>query len=670
MTTTAVVHFAGALLGIALISRLPVWLLKAWQERSLFRLFAAHFFTYVLVAVVSAYAETRGVDPPWKAAFVNYALPALLVFLLDVALMLKRDAVSEVTEAFWFMHSAGKQSGPLPTEAVTAALADGSLKPSDWIWRAGFREWMQIGTVDLASKAGMPAAIAADAKSRNYLHRHWQGALSLPKSYWISGILIAALFILPYLLLMRLALTDHPRLIGAAVMGLWLTLLVAMLWLCIGIFRSADHYALAHPARHWGSVAKLSVVLGCLAVLSVFARLGVPQIRDFADAMSGAHQARYALELRRDGTELAITGPMENGLSEAVARSLMEHPRLATLALDSEGGDLNEADKLKTIILGRGLNTYVPATCADACVTAFAAGKTRWLSRSAALALHRPVLAGATPADLAAAAEKVKVFLESRGVAAQFIDKSLATGEDAPFRPSHAELFESRLATSYATDAEVAKGGIPVSEITDAEAKVNHTVLYQVLKEKHSKAHAELLAILHDRIFKGETPARMRKRVAAVIAPIVNDSIASAAEPALLSFYQMATDEAEAFAKVDAKSCEAFLKGDTSGFDAALLPLSLQERELQATADLIRSAGSYAGKPLEPAQVTGALTQVVAAAQTKGFTPADFQQAIQFKLDPARNCQGTILLFRSLFVMSDPDRTSLLRYMAQQAATL
>src|SRR4029079_10665811 len=67
MTTTAVVHFAGALLGIALISRLPVWLLKAWQERSLFRLLAAHFFTYVLVAVVSAYAETRGVDPPWKA---------------------------------------------------------------------------------------------------------------------------------------------------------------------------------------------------------------------------------------------------------------------------------------------------------------------------------------------------------------------------------------------------------------------------------------------------------------------------------------------------------------------------------------------------------------------------------------------------------------------------
>ncbi|WP_119387743.1 GYF domain-containing protein [Taklimakanibacter lacteus] len=671
MTTTAVVHFAGALLGIALISRLPVWFLQAWREKSLLRLFAAHLFTYVIVAVISAFAQARGIDPQWRTAFVDLALPALLVFLIDTVLMLKRDSGTEGLEAHWFLHSAGKQSGPVPADAVTAALADGSLKASDWVWRAGFAEWAQISSVDLTGKDGTPQAAAADPQaSGNYLHRHWQGALSLPRSYWAGGLSIAALFILPYLLLMRLTLTDHPRLIGAAVTGLWLTLLAAMLWLSVGIFRSADHHARTHPARHWGSAAKLSIVLGCLAVLSIFARLGVPQIRDFADAMSGSRQTLYALQLRRDDTELALSGPMESGLSEAVARSLMDHPRLATLALDSTGGDLNEADKLKAIVLGRGLNTYVPATCTGACVTVFAAGRTRWLSRGAFLALHRPAIADATPADLAAAAAKTKAFLESRGITAQFVDKGLAATQEAAFRPSHAELFEARLATSYATDAEVAKGGIPVREIRDAEAAVDRTALYQVIRDKHPKAHAELLAIVRDRILKNESPARMRRRVSAAIAPIVNDSISSAAEPALLAFYQMATDEAEAFARVDARSCEAFLKGDTGGFDAALLPLALQEREFQATADLIRSAGSYAGRPIEQSEVMGPLAQVVAAAQTKGFTQADFQQAIQFKLDPARNCQGTILLFRSLFVMNAPDRTALLRYMAQQATTL
>jgi hypothetical protein len=673
MNTAAVVHFAGALLGIALISRLPVWLLRAWQDKSLFRLFAAHLFTYVLVAVVSAYAQSRGVDPQWRVAFIDLALPALLVLLLDVALIFKRDVAPVSSEApQWFMHSAGKQSGPLPAEAVKAALADGSLKDSDWIWRAGFKEWMPISAVDLNSKEGTaPVESVTPPQARgSFVRRHWQGALSLPRSYWASGLVIAALFIIPYLLLMRLTLTDHPQLIGAAVTGLWLTLLAAMFWLSVGIFRSADHYATAHPKRHWGSAAKLSIILVCLAAISIFARLGVPQIRDFAEAMTGPEETLYALELRRGNTELAVSGPIDSGLSQAVAQNLMDHPGLATLALDSPGGDSDEADKLKTIVLSRNLNTYVPGTCADTCVTVFAAGKTRWLSRNSALALHKPVIAGASAADLADAATKLKTFLASRGVAREFIDRMLAASAEAPLRPGHAEMFDARFASSYATDIEVAKGGIPVQEIGDAEAEVNKTALYQVLKEKHPKAHAELLAIVRDRIVKAEPPARVRRRVSAVIMPIVNDSISSASEPALLSFYQMATDAAEAFAKTDARSCEAFLKGDTSGFDVALLPAALQDRELQVTAELIRSSGSYAGKLIEQGEVVGALTQVIAAAQTRGFTAADFQQAIQFKLDPQRNCQGMILLFRTLFTMNGPDRTALLRFMAQQAATL
>lgn len=48
----------------------------------------------------------------------------------------------------------------------------------------------------------------------------------------------------------------------------------------------------------------------------------------------------------------------------------------------------------------------------------------------------------------------------------------------------------------------------------------------------------------------------------------------------------------------------------------------------------------------------------------------DFQRAMQFKLYPARNCEARMLFFRSLFGMDDADRTALLRFMAQQAATL
>ncbi len=132
----------------------------------------------------------------------------------------------------------------------------------------------------------------------------------------------------------------------------------------------------------------------------------------------------------------------------------------------------------------------------------------------------------------------------------------------------------------------------------------------------------------------------------------------------------MAIDEAEAFVKKDAKSCEAFLKGQPDGFDVSLLPFPLQERELAATAELIRSSGSYIGQPVEQKDVVSAFTQVLAQAEAKGFSVTDFQQAMQFKLDPTRNCQSMILFFRTLLGMSPTDRTALLRFMAQPSPVL
>jgi hypothetical protein len=55
--------------------------------------------------------------------------------------------------------------------------------------------------------------------------------------------------------------------------------------------------------------------------------------------------------------------------------------------------------------------------------------------------------------------------------------------------------------------------------------------------------------------------------------------------------------------------------------------------------------------------------------QSQGFSRADLEQAIQFRLTPARNRQGLVLFFRSLLRLGDPSRTALLRFMAQQSGT-
>src|SRR5688572_3733974 len=113
MATVATAVFAGALLGIALISRVPIWAFGAWKERSVARLFLAHLSTYGLAATAYALLAANGGAPDWESAFANYALPSLIVFTLDaIAIASVRPAASADSAApLWFLHAGGHQSG-------------------------------------------------------------------------------------------------------------------------------------------------------------------------------------------------------------------------------------------------------------------------------------------------------------------------------------------------------------------------------------------------------------------------------------------------------------------------------------------------------------------------------------------------------------------------------
>jgi len=667
MATVATTIFAGALLGIALFSRIPIWALRAWKEKSFLRLFLAHLLTYATVALAYALLSADGGPPQWQTAFASFIVPTLVVFTLDaIAIAALRNAGPQVSLApMWFLHAGGNQSGPLTTDAVETALAGGTLKPSDWIWRNGFKEWAQIESVDLSKPEEAPALPASPVMTREPGPGQWHKWFAHSAGYWITGLVIAGLFAASSLTLLKLEFADHPRLISGGLIVLWLALLAAMLWLSIGVIRSVDRQAKASAHPYWSGAAKVVTALAGLAVLAVFVQ-GVPEIRESASVISETMAPRYQLRLLRDNTELELVGPMDFGVADTIAASLDGNPQIATLDVNSPGGRLSEADKLADIVLKRNLNTYVSTFCLGDCARVFAAGKNRWLSRAAVIALHRP---GAEAATLEAETAKTKAFLESRGIAGKFIDRGLSSPRDAAWRPTHAELFSAGLATSYATDAEVGVAGIPVREIEDAQKELDSIGLYRVLRDKHPQAHQAIVAILRNGYVKGQPVAAMRQRIWAVILPIVNKSLSSASDTALVSFYRLAVDEAEAFAAKDAKGCEAYLRGRSEGFDQTLLSAELQERELSATADLIRTSGSYTGKTIEKSEARTVLAQLLPATQSQGFTPDDLEKAIQFKLSPERNCRGLILFFRSLLQLDDPNRTALLRFMAQQSGT-
>src|SRR5690348_4445060 len=129
MAIIATAVFTGALLGIALISRIPIWALRAWREKSFLRLLLAHLLTYIFVASAYALLSADGGSPQWQSAFAGTLIPALIVFTLDaIAIAALRNAGPQVSLApMWFLHAGGNQSGPLSTAAVETALAGGKL---------------------------------------------------------------------------------------------------------------------------------------------------------------------------------------------------------------------------------------------------------------------------------------------------------------------------------------------------------------------------------------------------------------------------------------------------------------------------------------------------------------------------------------------------------------
>jgi GYF domain 2 len=188
MATVATAAFAGALFGIALISRIPIWALGAWEQKSFPRLLIAHLLTYGAAATAYAFASSNGGPPEWQAGLAGYAGPSLLVLGLDAFAITanRRRAAISATASLWFLHAGGTQSGPLTTDALKAQLARGSVHPYDWIWRNGFKEWAQIQSVDL-TKVAEPAASGKITSATRPSRSLWRDRLALPSGYWIGG---------------------------------------------------------------------------------------------------------------------------------------------------------------------------------------------------------------------------------------------------------------------------------------------------------------------------------------------------------------------------------------------------------------------------------------------------------------------------------------------------
>jgi hypothetical protein len=218
-------------------------------------------------------------------------------------------------------------------------------------------------------------------KSRrvNYFMHHWRGDLSLPVSFWLSGmgtiIILNALYGL-YLYAFYLVRHDIDPLLVSPESYLFqlsafdLFRLPVYAWLTIGIWRSASIRS-ERPGSHlWELASKLVCILLMAAVVYNEIIVDGPKIWTLVQYLGGDKEMGPHSVKVLPGGMVEYEGPITRGSAQDLRRALDANPA-RMVVLSSEGGRLGDAETMRRLITERGLNTFISRECLSACTLAF-----------------------------------------------------------------------------------------------------------------------------------------------------------------------------------------------------------------------------------------------------------------------------------------------------------
>jgi hypothetical protein len=283
----------------------------------------------------------------------------------------------------------------------------------------------------------------------SYLTRHWRGESSLAVAWWVNGVGLTGLSLAleRYWAALEPGGWSRAGFTAFLVAGtVWLLLLPA--WQVIGVFRAADRHA-----EEVGTILAARLVQALATLLAI--ALAIRFLAFSGEALPGARLAYglagggYAIEVADGGRVLEIRGGLLVGVADEARRVLEASAGVRRIRLNSGGGSLGEARRLRELIAARGLDTDSTTGCASACVSAYIAGQRRLLHRSARLGFHLPRNPGfGLRSPIRPEYMEELGYLERRGVPLWFRQRLVATGRRFWY-PTPAQLRESGLVQDF-----------------------------------------------------------------------------------------------------------------------------------------------------------------------------------------------------------------------------
>ena len=604
----------------------------------------------------------------------------------------------------WYISRQGQKEGPFSDDEVHALIAAAELKADDLVWNLALSVWTPAARVpglfnqqksaepqgatprgSLFAKGRSKSPITAapaqasqrdgSATSRqSYIKRHWRGELPLPVSYWLNGliaglILTALMYVIPW----NDLLSDAPLQFLAALFFVLLFEWAATAWQAVGIWRSANRYVAAGSPKRWSTLAKVMVVIGILGTTTRFIVSGLPQAVEYTRIATGNDPfGKYQVRVIRDGTEIEIAGHIGFGLAKKLNETLNANPKVRVIHINSPGGRVIEARKLRDVIAERHLSTYTATGCFSACTLAYAAGERRLIARSASLGFHQYAFPGVSQVAFRREYEQDKRDWAQRGFGRKFIDRAFLTPHSDLWRPSHEELFEAKVITGYPRSTEVAVSGVAFKDVSLLDAELTKVPLFAALKSHERDTYKMVLAEFHDGVSSGKSVADLRKSIFPLAQSVFRKRLPYASNAALLNFVDVVTEQIRVLKTVNPDRCYEFLHPDSpnAAVDTArYFTASLAEKEALVMAEVVRTAAPADHKLPSKEQVQPYLKNLFARlAERHGDRVKLLLNPLEGAQAKAETCSLNLELYQAIRRLPENEAGPILRFMIASAS--
>jgi hypothetical protein len=150
------------------------------------------------------------------------------------------------------------------------------------------------------------------------------------------------------------------------------------------------------------------------------------------------------------GTEVLFDGNIEHGAANALKRAVRDLPDVTRIRLNSMGGELREARRIRDFIAAKGWDTHTSTLCWSGCAIAYLGGVHRTMSPRAQMGFHSANIMFGDDAQENAVNASIAREMSERGVDAAFARKAWSKAHGGMWYPEAGELIRARVVHAVA----------------------------------------------------------------------------------------------------------------------------------------------------------------------------------------------------------------------------